>query len=257
VTENQINLDYIRSNINTRLIGRDIIYYSSLPSTMDAAREALSEGKPDGTVIVASEQTAGRGRLKRLWLSPTGCLAVSVLLSPEKRFIPFLVMTSALAVLDTVESLVKCPAEIKWPNDVLISSKKVSGILVETIFKEGEAPRAIIGIGMNINMDALDGEISSSATSLSIEAGAHFPISTVLAELLNHLERRYDLLVSGEPIFEMWRQRLSTLGKSITVQTGNAVLQGTAVDVSHDGAMMLKMPDDRLQKIFAGDITPS
>ena len=254
VTENELCFDSVRPNLETRFIGRNIIYYSSLPSTMDAARRAIDQGVPEGTVIVASEQTAGRGRLKRRWLSPSGCLAVSIVLSPGKQLTPVLVMASALAVLDTVEKFIMRPAEIKWPNDVLASGKKISGILIETAFKEGEPPHTIIGIGMNINIDMFDTGIAASATSLSAEAGTHFSISRVLAELLNRMECRHESLLYGDPIFETWKQKLSTLGKSVTVQAGETVVQGTVVDVSSDGAIVLKLPSGGSQRVFAGDV---
>lgn len=254
VTENELCFDSVRANLETRFIGRNIIYYSSLPSTMDAARRAIDQGVPEGTVIVASEQTAGRGRLKRRWLSPSGCLAVSIVLSPGKQLTPVLVMASALAVLDTVEKFIMRPAEIKWPNDVLVSGKKISGILIETAFKEGEPPHTIIGIGMNINIDVFGTGIAASATSLSAETGTHFSISRVLAELLNRMECRYESLLYGDPIFETWKQKLSTLGKSVTVQAGETVVQGTVVDVSSDGAIVLKLPSGGYQRVFAGDV---
>ena len=256
MSEGGLSPELITIGLNTRFIGRHILHFLSLASTMDAARQAVGKGAPEGTVVLAERQTEGRGRLKRAWLSPPGCLTFSVILYPETSRMPFLVMVSALAVAEALESLAPVRTEIKWPNDVLIGDKKVCGILIESGTQEGRPSFAVIGIGLNVNVE-LAGcpEVSDTATSLSRETGSVFSGATVLRELLARLERWYDALLADKPVFDSWRSRLSTLGKQVRVKAGAGVYDGLAEDVAADGALMLRLADGRLLKMPAGDVT--
>jgi BirA family biotin operon repressor/biotin-[acetyl-CoA-carboxylase] ligase len=256
VMADYLSVERIKENLKTRFVGRSIVYYPRLESTMDTARQAAIDCAPEGTVILACEQTAGRGRLKRSWLSPRGCLTFSLILYPETRFLPFLVMASALAVADTVESVASLEAEIKWPNDVLVKGKKVSGILIETGIREGRPNFAVIGIGLNVNLDLADcPEISDTATSLAAETEKKLSREAVLLELLARLESRYEMLLNGEPVFETWRSLLVTLGKEVSVRAGTELYEGLAEDVAPDGALLLRMAGGHLLKMPAGDVT--
>jgi BirA family biotin operon repressor/biotin-[acetyl-CoA-carboxylase] ligase len=254
--QDTLSPELIKEGLHTRFIGRNMIFYPVLTSTMDAAREAAIKGATEGTLVIADEQTAGRGRLRRAWLSPTGCLTFSLILYPETRLLPFLVMASALAVADTVEAATAVKPDIKWPNDVLAGGKKISGILIETGICEGRSGYAVIGIGLNVNLDPAGCPgISDTATSLSMSAGKYFSRAAVLIELLARLESRYEELVTGAPVFETWRLRLSTLGKDVKVKTGNEIFEGRAEDVASDGALMLRLKNGLLLKLPAGDVT--
>jgi len=138
--------------LDTRFIGQKIIYFPQLSSTMDVARSEARQGVSEGTVIIAGEQTSGRGRLKRHWLSPPGNVALSVILHPDVSSLPCLIMIASLAVVRSIESTTGLKADIKWPNDILIDGKKVCGILIENEISSDKTARAIIGIGVNVNL---------------------------------------------------------------------------------------------------------
>jgi BirA family biotin operon repressor/biotin-[acetyl-CoA-carboxylase] ligase len=250
-----ISPEIIKQGLSTSFIGQNILYHTRLASTMDTARQAALASAPEGTVVLAEEQKAGRGRLKRAWLSPAGCLTLSVVLYPEMRFLPFLVMVAALAVADTVEET-GLKAEIKWPNDILINGKKVSGILIETGIREGEPNYVVIGIGLNVNLNPVDcPEIRESATSLMAESGEKVARIPTLQTLLVRLEYWYQALLKSEPVFASWRRRLTTLGKTVQVLAGSVRYQGVAEGVAPDGALLLRLESGQLIKLPAGDVT--
>ena len=255
MAENALSPEVIKRGLKTRFIGQNIVYHASLASTMDAARQAALEGVPEGTVILAEQQTAGRGRLARAWLSDEGCLTFSIVLYPDTRYLTYLVMVSCLAVADTVEWAASLKPEIKWPNDVLVRGRKISGILIETAIQERQPSHAVIGIGLNVNFEPSEcPDIGETATSLSAETGRQFSRVAVLRELFARFEGWYDDLLSGESVFEAWRGRLVTLGKMVRVRTGKARYEGTAEDVAPDGALLLRQSDGGLLKMPAGDV---
>jgi len=242
--------------LKTQFLGRKLVYYSSLPSTMDAARELARQDAPEGMTVIAGIQTAGRGRLGRSWLSPQGSLAMSVIFRPELNQLPQLIMIASLAVVRTTKEGTALEARIKWPNDVLIQGKKVCGILTESELKGHQASFAIVGIGLNINMDpATYPDITAIATSLSGELGRPVSYEETTADLLNNLETYYLRVRSGQSVALEWRRNMETIGKAVRIQNGNEIIEGIAEDVSADGALLLRQEDGGLATIFAGDVT--
>jgi len=256
VAKDEFTPAIVEQGLRTRFVGRNIQYVPRLASTMDVARTAAIAGVANGTVVLAGEQTAGRGRLKREWISPQGCLAFSLILYPEMRCLPGLVMVAALAVAEAVTAITPIVAELKWPNDVLIRGKKVSGILVETGLRTDCQSYAVIGIGLNVNLDsAACLKISPTATSLSREIGRELSRSVVLCVLLARFEHLYEAFLRGEPVFEAWRARLTTLGKEVQVLAGGMFYEGVAEDVASDGALLIRMGGGCLMRMPAGDVT--
>ena len=223
---------------------------------MDVARREARQGAPEGTVIIAGEQTGGRGRSNRLWLSPPGNIAVSVILYPDISSLPYLVMVASLAVVHSVRSVTGLNADIKWPNDVLIGGKKVCGILIENEIRGDKTARAIIGIGINIELKQTEFENGSiQATSLCKETGKSVEKADIVKQILAKMEQLYSKLPDGGEIFAEWRKKLVTLGKRVVVMTGNEKLEGTAESVEESGALTLKLDDGSLTKVIAGDVT--
>src|SRR3990172_4239329 len=150
-----LSVQRIRSHLRTSTIGRKIIYRSSVSSTMDLSRNQAESGAEEGTAIVADEQTAGRGRLGRTWISPPRAnVYVSVVLRPDAEHVRPLSMVCPLAVCRAIEEVTGLPARVKWPNDVLIHGRKVSGTLIDAEFEDGGVRYAIAGVGINVNFDA-------------------------------------------------------------------------------------------------------
>jgi BirA family transcriptional regulator, biotin operon repressor / biotin---[acetyl-CoA-carboxylase] ligase len=245
----------VMEGLATQFIGRRVVYYPRLASTMDTARSEAGKGAPEGTVIVTGEQTAGRGRLKRTWLTPENGLAFSVVLYPAVARLPGLIMVASLAVVQAIEGLTGLKPGIKWPNDILINGKKVCGILIENSIK-GEKVFAVIGIGINVNLRTAGyPDIAATATSLNGELGREVSRLDLVRRVLAELEPLYLSLDSGEAVFTQWRDSLVTLGQNVTARSGETLYQGVAESVARDGGLLLRQADGNLIKVVAGDVT--
>jgi BirA family biotin operon repressor/biotin-[acetyl-CoA-carboxylase] ligase len=244
------------SSLTTRIIGQRIIYYPRLASTMDIARQEARRGASEGTVIIAGEQTRGRGRMQRLWLSPEGNIALSVILRPDISCLPYLVMLASLAVVHSIEALTGLKPQIKWPNDVLVGGKKVCGILIENEMKGSRVDYAVVGIGINIGLKPADvPESLGAATSLNDELGRKVSCLAVVRNLLVEMERLYLTLPDGEAIYTAWRDKLVTLGKDVSVASDKGVLEGVAESVNKSGALVIRHADGSTTAVVAGDVT--
>ncbi len=246
----------ITSNLETRFIGKRVICYPSLASTNEVAKREAQAGAAEGTVIISDEQTAGKGRIKRAWLSPKGNIALSVILYPEIAYLPYLIMLSSLAVAHSIEAVTGLKSQLKWPNDVLIKGKKVCGILIESRVQGGAVKYAIIGIGINVNLRLSDfPDIMPIATSLSDELGKDVSRLSLIRRLLLEIERLYSVLPAGDSIYQEWRDSLVTLGRKVWVKSGESVCEGIAESVDRDSSLLLRCPDGTLTRIVAGDVT--
>jgi BirA family biotin operon repressor/biotin-[acetyl-CoA-carboxylase] ligase len=255
--DDTLSPEIILRNLNTQFMGQKVIYYPTLDSTMEAARREAQWGASAGTIVVAEEQTAGRGRLQRNWISPKGQLAFSIILRPNMDYLPQMIMISSLAVAYSIQKLTGLRPRIKWPNDVLIGEKKVCGILIENDIRKNSLKHTIIGIGVNVNMNIKDyPEISSIATSLVDELGEEVSRAQLLRQLLVELEILYHALPDGDSIIEQWQSRLMTLGLRVYVNMGDTYYDGIAESVCKDGSLMLRQKDGALIKIVAGDVNP-
>ena len=251
-----VNQSLITKGLNTRFIGQNVLYFPSVASTNDIARQQALVKCPEGTAVIADRQTSGRGRLKREWVTPEGNIAVSVVLYPSRKDLHFLTMLAALAVQYSIQKTTGLKCQMKWPNDVLIRGKKVCGILLESQASPDKIEYAIVGIGINVNMKLAEyPEISAIATSLADETGKEVSRVFLLQNLFVEMEKLYLRLQGGESILAEWREHLVTLGKSIHVRSGDEVFEGIAEAVAEDGSLMLRCADGRLIKFMAGDVT--
>lgn len=254
--KSDISPEAVRRRLTTEFVGRNFLYFPSVTSTMDVARQAAREGAEEGTVIVAEEQTVGRARLGRAWINPPGVLATSIILRPQTGQLIRLSMIGSLATSRCIEKSTGLETTIKWPNDVLVKGKKISGILLESVLRGQSADWAVIGIGINVNFDPKNyPEIADIATSLSVELCKHVSPLDVLVHLLTETEQLYLALRRGEPVCRVWRDKLETLGKMVHVKTGEDVEKGYAESVDDDGALMLRRLDGSLVRIVAGEVT--
>lgn len=246
----------ITSNLETHFIGQRVIYYPRLMSTMAVAKREAQRGAAEGTIVVTDEQTAGKGRMGRAWLSPRGSLALSIILYPSLVNLPYLIMLASLAVVHSIEAITDLKSQIKWPNDVLINGKKVCGILIESSVRGGTVDYAVIGIGLNVSLELVNfPDISLTATSLSDELGREVPRLSLIRQLLAETEKLYLTLPAGESIYREWRDSLVTLGQKVRVRSGKMTYTGTAESVATDGSLLLRHPDGSLTRIVAGDVT--
>ena len=256
MVEDNLSPTSITSNLGTHFIGQRVIYYPILTSTMEVTKQEAQLGAVEGTVVIADEQTAGRGRIKRVWLSPKGSIALSIILYPSVVNLPSLIMLASLAVVHSIEAVTGLRSQIKWPNDVLINGRKVCGILIESSVQANIVDYAVIGIGVNVNLRLSDfPEIPSTATSLSEELGRDVSRLKVIQQLLVEVERLYLALQAGGSIYEEWRDSLVTLGRRVRVKSGKTVYEGVAESVARDGSLLLRHSNGKLSKIVAGDAT--
>jgi BirA family biotin operon repressor/biotin-[acetyl-CoA-carboxylase] ligase len=246
----------IREGLETRIIGRSIIYHETLASTMDAAREAASHGAPEGTVVVTGAQTRGRGRLQRSWQTPAGNIALSIVLYPDAAALPYLVMMASLATVQSIEAVTGLRADIKWPNDVLVSGKKVCGILIENEVRPDRPATAIAGIGINTGLEpAALGEVITPATSLSAETGQPVSRAEIVRKLLEAFDGMWGADRDRRAVYEAWKARLVTLGQRVTVTWKDTALEGRAEDVDESGALLVRTGDGTLTTVVAGDVS--
>jgi len=261
MTEDTLATDRILAGLKTRLIARNLVYLPETGSTMDEARRLAEQGAPDGTLVVADYQTAGRGRLDRHWqASPTSSLLLSLIFRPAiaSHQLQQLTMLCGLAVAGSVEAETGLPVGLKWPNDLEIGGAKVGGILTEVELSGVRVSYAVVGLGLNVNLDPhqLSGPLLSRATSLSAELGRPVARLPLLWAVLHAVETRYLALGTGSPgLHAEWARRLVTLGRTVTVSTGDSVWDGTAEDVDADGALLVRRTDGSPERIMAGDVT--
>lgn len=253
---NNSPLKAVTDIIKADLIGKSIMIYPSVQSTMDIAREQARCGAAEGCVIIAEQQVSGRGRLERRWISPPGNIAMSVILRPEKSYLSRLTMVASLAVVGMISELTNLNATIKWPNDVQIKGKKICGILTESEVKGNKILFAIVGIGLNVNMD-IGGhpEIADFATSLYKETDRKFNLTEVLAILIEKLDKLYGEVKRGHDILPSWREHLDTLGKGVNVIWGNSIEAGIAESVNNEGNLIVRRPDGVVITVVAGDVS--
>lgn len=247
----------VRQAVQGRLIGRELNYQDRVGSTQDVARRAAERGAPEGFVSLADEQTSGRGRLGRTWISPPGAsLHVSILLRPDRSYLDGLALIAPLAVCHAVFGVTGLEAGIKWPNDVLLNNRKLAGILIETEFRGEAVEFSVVGIGVNVNLDVSQiEEIRETATSLSAVLGHAVSREQVLIALLSHFDRLYLALRAGRSPYLDWKARLLTLGQDVTVRIADQVYEGVAEDVREDGALVLRHADGSRTVIEAGEVT--
>ena len=239
-------------------VGGNLIYRRSTASTNDDARALAVQGAPDGLVVLADEQTHGRGRLGRPWFAPAGtCLLLSVLF---RCAIPItgasqLTMLMALAASDAVEAVTGLRPELKWPNDVMLNERKVGGILSEMESSGQHLRWAAIGMGLNVNVDLSDNpDLAGSATSLKSILGNEVARGDLLVALLRGLSIRYSRLLKGQGPLEEWQSRLGTLGRQVTAQIGEETVSGLADFVTAEGSLFLRLADGSRREVFAGDV---
>ncbi len=246
----------------TKIIGRDIQVFEQTTSTNDVMEKLARDGVKEGVVIFAETQTKGRGRLGRKWISPERKgLWFSVLLRPDLRpqEATQLTVASATALRRAIQSGTGLKPEIKWPNDILIGGKKVAGILTELSAEVDRVRHIILGIGVDVNLDAgeLPVELRKTATSLKIETGEMISRAQLAVEILRELDFDYARICGGEfpAVADEWESGCVTIGKNVTVHIGDRKIRGRAESLDDDGALLLRTEHGHLERIIGGDVT--
>lgn len=257
------SLEEIRAGLSgrDRTIGREVIFFPVTGSTNTEAAELAASGQAEGTVIIADSQTAGRGRRGREWVSPAGRnLYLSVILRPRMlpRDAAILTLMSAVACASAIQGLSSLPVSIKWPNDLMVSDKKMGGILTEMKTEADGIVYAVVGIGININLEASDmpDDIRDTATSVRLHTGMPQSRTQYAIGIINSLDEWYGtLLRSGkDPVIESCRRLSCSIGRAVTVVSGEDKITGLAEGIDAEGLLVLRLEDHSIVKISAGDV---
>lgn len=252
-----LDIPALEAALADRIIGHRIHRYDMIGSTMDEARRLAAEGAPEGTVVITEEQTAGRGRFNRAWVSPRGeNLSFSVILTPPASQLPYMNMAATLAVARTVSDCTDVQPTIKWPNDVRVGDLKISGILIETAIESEDTVFANVGIGVNVNFDpSLYTEIADISTSLYRETGQRRNRTPVLRTLLEHFDDAYAAVRAGKSLTADWSAMLDTLGRTVSLRSQHGTVEGVAESVDERGNLLVRQADGSLYTATAGEVT--
>ncbi|KIH76408.1 BirA family transcriptional regulator, biotin operon repressor / biotin-[acetyl-CoA-carboxylase] ligase [Geoalkalibacter ferrihydriticus] len=253
----------LQAGLKTALVGRNLVYFAETDSTNIQAQRAAEEGAADGTVVVADSQSAGKGRMGRRWTSPAGVnLYTSVLLRPAVPPLraPQLTFVAALAVARTIREHCGLPAEVKWPNDILLDGCKVAGLLSEMSAESERIHYVVLGMGLNVNMDAdqFPADLRYPATSLKLAAGHGWDRAPLARHLYRLLEEIYQQFLDQgfAPIARQWEELCPWSGRAIEVDRGVDCLRGTFAGIDENGALLLDIGSGSPIKIYAGDVRP-
>jgi BirA family biotin operon repressor/biotin-[acetyl-CoA-carboxylase] ligase len=246
----------ISYQLNTKIIGQRL-FYETLGSTMDTAFELGLKGFPEGTAVFAESQTSGRGRLGRSWFSPKEKgIYLSLLLRPEflPQGAPKITLMTAVSISEAIKKITGLSVLIKWPNDIVVGGKKLTGILTELNAEADKIKFVNIGIGINVNSSK--SFLPLDATSLKEEIGTEVSRIELAREVLRAIESNYFLLKEKgfKPILEKWKTSSAILGKRIEINSQNRVICGEAQDIDMDGALLVRQDTGFIERVLSGDV---
>jgi BirA family biotin operon repressor/biotin-[acetyl-CoA-carboxylase] ligase len=254
-------LDDIRAGVKGSM-GKEILFYETVDSTNTVGEALAEKGKADGTLIIADSQGKGRGRLGRSWLSPHGLnIYMSLVLRPEiePKDTTLITIMASVGCTVALRRVTGLNVSIKWPNDLIVSDKKIGGILTEVRVENKKVKYAVTGIGINVNMDSdtLPDEIKDIATSIKIESGIFYSRTEILTEILNQIDYWYGVLkeMRRRELFYEWQLLTSTLGKQVKIITSKETLTGFAESIDNEGMLVLRLPTGASRVISSGDLT--
>lgn len=256
----------IASRLQTTWAGRNLHFFASTGSTNPDAKHFAEEGEPHGTIVVADRQTAGRGRRGRSWVSPAGTsiyftIVVRPQFAPDKA--SMITLVTALSVAQAIEEVTGLPAEIKWPNDIVVHRKKVCGILTEMSMtpEMDEIQFVVAGVGVNTNHDSPEDfpeEIRETATSLKIESGRQIDRAGLLERILTRFEENYDTFVrigdlSG--LREAYQAHLINMDAQVLVLDPAGEYTGIARGISKTGELIVERDNGEQALVYAGEVS--
>lgn len=260
-TPEKITADEIRLGLSTSFIGGNIYYEETVESTQKIAHQLASDGVPEGTVVIAEEQLSGKGRMSRKWHSPkyTG-VWMSLILRPNIPLTkaPQLTLLTAVAIVQAIEEITQLKPEIKWPNDILIKGKKITGILTELQAEADRIHSIIIGIGINVNQQLEDFpvDLRESASSLYIETGETISRAGLIRNTFKHFEKLYLLYLEQGflPIKLLWESYAVSIGKVLRARTITHVIEGKALGITDEGVLKIEDQEGIIHHVYSADI---
>ncbi len=261
-TPDILNYEEISEHLNTRYIGREIFYFESIDSTNIKAKELAYNNETEGTVVIAEEQTGGRGRLGRNWSSPNKRgIWMSIILKPqiEPQDAAKITQVAAASVWKAINQI-GVKTQIKWPNDIVYNGRKVCGILTEMSGELNRLSYLVVGIGINANTetDGFPEEIRHMATSLKIETGKEINRKQLVALILNSFEKLYDDLVTNGTIdksIKVCRENSALIGKNVRLTLRGEEKEVKAIDINEDGELIVQDKEGNISKVISGEVS--
>lgn len=253
------NIETFDLKLNTEYIGRTFIYVEEVDSTNTFLIDKQNGYNTNGTVALAEKQIKGRGRKDRVWYSaPESNLTFSILLTKDKllfKHLNFLNFAASLSVSNSIENLYQLKTDLKWPNDVLINSKKTSGILIESTSQGSKVERVVIGIGVNVNQNSFQGTFNYPPTSIKIELDRMVEREKLLAEILNNFETQIERIKTDKKIIlDDWKSKCNMIGEKISIIENDKEIFGIFDDIDDEGFLLLKTKT-KIEKIHFGDVS--
>lgn len=251
----------LESRIRTRWAGRNVVFYEITDSTNVQAKRLAEQGAAQGTLVVAEEQTAGRGRRGRDWRSPAGSnIYFTLLLRPEYTTdcASMVTLVMALAVREAVQEICGTDAGIKWPNDVVVGGKKVTGILTEMSLEGMEIQHVVIGVGINVKEQTFPAEIADKATSLEEAAGKPVSRAALLQKIMEHFEVDYEKFLQTKDLSLLkqgYNEALVNLGREVRVLDPAGEYGGTALGINEKGELLVRTADGSVKEVYAGEVS--
>ena len=252
----------VTQNLNTEFLGKRVYYFDTIDTTQNFAIKIASNGDENGTIIISKKQTGGRGRMKRKWKSPVGGIWMSIIIHPkfDISYTTLVPIATSLALCIAIEKILKIKPELKWPNDVTLKGKKVAGILVDTSIISNEIENMVLGIGINFKIKP--NEIANTmkktpnfygVTTLTKKNEKALPL---IQQFLYELENILQLISSSyiKKITSEWTKRSSTIGRNVSIVTNDGKLNGKAVKMDSDGALIIYRGKNT-KRILVGDLT--
>lgn len=257
-----LTYEEIKEYLNTDFIGNKIIHFDSINSTNIKAKELADFGEEEGTVIISEEQTLGRGRLGRSWIAPKyKGIWMSIILRPDINPIHVAKITqiSAAAVCLAISEM-KVEAYIKWPNDIIINNKKVCGILTEMSSELNKINYAVLGIGINVNIDKNEfpDSIKNTAASIKSETGKEFMRKKITAKVLNNFEMLYKQFIydgNARNSLDICRKKSIILGKTISIIKNSRTINVKAININDNGELVVQYADGTIENLISGEIS--
>ncbi len=256
-------IEELRQRHQDKLIGRKILYFPEVESTNLRAHGEARRGAEEGTAVLADSQSAGKGRLARAWHSPAGVnLYASIILRPPipPAEAPQITVAAGVALAKALARVSGLEPRVKWPNDIFLNGKKVSGILSEMDSQGGLTRFVVLGIGVNVNGRAEDfpPDLRGIATSLRAETGREIPRQTVAAQVFDHLEEEYFRFLQeglSPRLHQEWNRLSWVNGKRVTLKMQDGEISGQALGLDTDGALLLLDDEGRTRRYIAGDVS--
>ena len=257
----KISSNEIQLGLKTTMMGRHIHFEEIVSSTQKIARNLANEGVVEGTIVVADQQTNGKGRMARVWYSPKGTgIWMSIIIRPNLPInqTPQLTLLTAVAIVQAIEELTPLKPEIKWPNDIMLNGKKLVGILTELQAEADQVHSVIIGTGINVNQKIEDfpEDLQKIATSICIETGTVWERAQFIQMILLKFEGLYSLYLSQgfKPIKLLWESYAISLNKKIIARTLSGTVEGKAIGIDDDGVLLIETNNRVIERIYSADI---